>query len=343
MVTKIKKTDEKIKIRRLNNLILKKGIFPRLLNCLEDTINKSAIVDFQNYLKKFPDITKWTVYSDYCLDDKNKNSDVYSFALFPHIKDFRMLLDEISSNIKKDLKEKKVIAEETLDYLKNENFFVFNFIFPKKYFNAKDFYKEKEINSLKKHIEIIKDNWKDDESKRRILMLLRKWVKELEVKSFSIKLYFQILICSFLAAYICVLLQREKGNVEIYSWLSDQDDMTTFAEGVITAIYILRKEEIKTIMKLKIKPIIEGFYTPKSDKELFYEPLIKIPDHFCGTLATVIKNNENNLQNFESKYIQIVEGVLKENKNIINIEFLRDTDRKKLAVQRLVFRNKNLV
>ena len=70
-----------------------------------------------------------------------------------------MLLDEISSNIKKDLKEKKVIAEETLDYLKNENFFVFNFIFPKKYFNAKDFYKEIEINSLKKHIEIIKDNF----------------------------------------------------------------------------------------------------------------------------------------------------------------------------------------
>ncbi len=34
MVTKIKKTDEKIKIRRLNNLILKKGIFPRLLNLL---------------------------------------------------------------------------------------------------------------------------------------------------------------------------------------------------------------------------------------------------------------------------------------------------------------------
>ena len=45
MKTKIKETNEKTKIRRINNLILKKGVFPRLLNCLENTINKSAITN----------------------------------------------------------------------------------------------------------------------------------------------------------------------------------------------------------------------------------------------------------------------------------------------------------
>ena len=151
MKTKIKETDEKTKIRRMNNLILKKGIFPRLLNCLEDTISKSAIVDFQNYLKKFPEVTNWYTCSDYCLDE-NKNSNVFSFVLFPHIRDFQLLLNEVSTNIEKELKHSgKVIPQKTLTYLKNENFFVFNFIFPKKYFNAKDFNKEIEINSLKKH------------------------------------------------------------------------------------------------------------------------------------------------------------------------------------------------
>ena len=94
MKTKIKETDEKTKIRRMNNLILKKGIFPRLLNCLEDTISKSAIVDFQNYLKKFPEVTNWYTCSDYCLDE-NKNSNVFSFVLFPHIRDFQLLLNEV--------------------------------------------------------------------------------------------------------------------------------------------------------------------------------------------------------------------------------------------------------
>ena len=140
----------KIKIRRLNNLILKKGIFPRLLNCLEDTINKSAIVDFQNYLKKFPEVTNWYTCSDYCLDE-NKNSNVYSFVLFPHIKDFQLLLNEISTNIEKELKHSgKIIPQKTLTYLKNDNFFVFNFIFPKKYFNAKGFNREIEIKFFKK-------------------------------------------------------------------------------------------------------------------------------------------------------------------------------------------------
>lgn len=47
MKTKIKKVNDKTKIRRLNSLSLKKGIFPKLLDCLEDTISKSAIVDFK--------------------------------------------------------------------------------------------------------------------------------------------------------------------------------------------------------------------------------------------------------------------------------------------------------
>ena len=131
MKTKIKETDKKTKIRRINNLILKKGVFPRLLNWLENTINKSAITDFKNYLKKFPEVTNWYTCSDYCLDE-NKNSNVFSFVLFPHIRDFQLLLNEVSTNIEKELKHSgKVIPQKTLTYLKNENFFVFNFIFQK--------------------------------------------------------------------------------------------------------------------------------------------------------------------------------------------------------------------
>ena len=343
MVTKIKKTDEKIKIRRLNNLILKKGIFPRLLNCLEDTINKSAIVDFQNYLKKFPEVTNWYTCSDYCLDE-NKNSNVYSFVLFPHIKDFQLLLNEISTNIEKELKHSgKIIPQKTLTYLKNDNFFVFNFIFPKKYFNAKGFNREIEINSLKKHIEIIEKNWKYDETKQRILISLKKLVNKLEIKNFSIQLYLKILICSFLSAYVCVLLQREKINIEVYSWLSDRDDMMSFAEGVITGMYLLRKEEIKKIMKLDPKPITEGFIIPKSEEKPFYDALVSVPDYFCGTLATIMKNDEVDLKNFKDKYIQLTDNVFQENKNIVNIKFIKDINEKKLATQRLVFRNKDSI
>ncbi|WP_195340646.1 hypothetical protein [Fusobacterium sp. 1001295B_180824_G3] len=343
MKTKIKVVDEKTKNRRLNKLALKKAIFPKLLDCLEETINKSAIIDFQNYLKKFSEITSWYTCSDYCLEE-NKNSSVYSFVLFPHIKDFQLLLNEVSTNIEKELKHSgKKISTKTLNYLKNKNFFVFNFIFPKKYFSSKIFNKEIEIDFLEKHIQEIENNWEESDLKNKNILSLKELMKKFKAKNFNIQLYFKILICSFLAAYICVLLQKEKNNIEIYSWLSDRDDMTSFAEGAITAMYTLRKEEIKKIMKLEFKPITEGFVIPKNEEKPFYDALISVPDYFCGTLATIVKDDEIDLKKFKDKYIQLTDNVFQENKNIINIEFVKDINEKKLATQRLVFKNKNLI
>ncbi len=230
-----------------------------------------------------------------------------------------------------------------MNYLKNKNFFVFNFIFPKKYFSSKIFNKEIEIDFLEKHIQEIENNWEESDLKNKNILSLKELMKKFKAKNFNIQLYFKILICSFLAAYICVLLQKEKNNIEIYSWLSDRDDMTSFAEGAITAMYTLRKEEIKKIMKLEFKPITEGFVIPKNEEKPFYDALISVPDYFCGTLATIVKDDEIDLKKFKDKYIQLTDNVFQENKNIINIEFVKDINEKKLATQRLVFKNKNLI
>lgn len=89
-------------------------------------------------------------------------------------------------------------------------------------------------------------------------------------------------------------------------------------------------------MKLDPKPITEGFIIPKSEEKPFYDALVSVPDYFCGTLATIMKNDEVDLKNFKDKYIQLTDNVFQENKNIVNIKFIKDINEKKLATQRLV-------
>ena len=326
MITKIfKKMINNIKMKKRNNKILKFGLFPNIFNCLDETMNKESKIRFCNYLKKYKDIKKWSICSDYCLDDKNKNSNVYTFALFPVTKDISELKEEVVQNIKSEIKKSgNFIPESTLNYLNNNDFFIFNFVFPKdflKNYFSKNFNKESEISSIEEQIKIIKNNWKND-YKDVIVNSLNNLIKKMKERNFNLSLYKKILLNSFLAAYLCTFLQRQK-NIETYSWLSDRDNMTTYGSGIINALYLWRKEEIKKIIKIKFSPIEEGITILESKTKPFYDELIRVPDYFCGTLASLIKfsKNKDKYIEFSKKYDQIIMNVLNSNKNIVTILF----------------------
>ena len=318
-----KKNEE---INEINKRILKYGIFPQIFGCLNDTLNGKAIIQFHNYLKKFSHITKWFSCSDYCLDDTGKERDVYTFVIFPYTQNFLELEKEISQNIKKEFKKVgKLIPIETLEYLNNNNHFVFNFIFPKDFLRVylgKNFIKETEISSIRKYIDIIENNWNNNYS-IHIINSLKKLVQKIEEKSFNFSLYKKIQFNSFLSAVISVFLQKEHKNVKVYSWLSDRDSMTTYISGLLNTMYFLRKEEIKKILKINLLPIKEGIYIPNSIEKPFYDKFISVPDYFCGTLASIIGYNENNneMKELSNKYKQVLEGVLKNGNNVVTIEF----------------------
>jgi len=60
----------------------------RIFECLETIMNKSVLHKFQNFLKQYPDVEKWFMCSDYCIDDKNKNNNVITFVIYPYILNF---------------------------------------------------------------------------------------------------------------------------------------------------------------------------------------------------------------------------------------------------------------
>ncbi len=76
----------------------------RVFECIEGTVNKSAINQFVRFLKKYQNVTKWFMCSDYCIGDKNKANDVVSFVLFPYIYNFNDWNNIIDSLQKTDLK-----------------------------------------------------------------------------------------------------------------------------------------------------------------------------------------------------------------------------------------------
>ena len=162
----------------------------------------------------------------------------------------------MSQNIEYELKEiRDRIPEKTLNYLRQDNFFIFNFVTSKNFFKnylSDNFDKKSEIASLKKHIEIIEKNWGNN-YKQEIVVSLKSLVAKIKTNNFKVHLYRKILLNSFFSAYISILLQSKSKNIDTYSWLSDRDSMTTYGTGILTALYLLRKEEIKKIINTPLK------------------------------------------------------------------------------------------
>lgn len=82
----------------------------RVFRTLEETINKSAIILFRNFVNKYPDVTKWFMCSDYCFDDKSKANNVISFVIYPYILDFNDWNSVIETMQKTDLKHCRQVS-----------------------------------------------------------------------------------------------------------------------------------------------------------------------------------------------------------------------------------------
>lgn len=334
MVRKLKSIDEKIKRRRETKLIekkSKKNLFIILYKYLENFMSKSSKKTFENYLKQFKNSINWTLVSDYSFYSKNDNnnskkSNVYSYTLIPFLPD-ENFIKEVKTSIKKDIKKVNFVSEKTQKMLKNEYFFTFNFITEVDYLEDKlPTSRDQLVNhrkEIEKTIEEINKKYENNVKKDFFLKSLKNLSEKLKEKRFNFELYRKILINSFFASYISFLLESQI-QIKSFLWISDQDSMTEYIPNFYKTFYMLEKDNFRIINKLNSN-IIEFSYIQK-EKIPFYNPLISIPDYFCGILAEYKIDDNKSFDNVceKEKYNDLFFKVLKDNKNILNIILKKD-------------------
>lgn len=262
----------------------------RIFRTLEETINKSAITLFRNFVNKYPDVTKWFICSDYCFDDRSKANNVISFVIYPYILDFNEWNSVIETMQKTDLKHCRQVSPAFCDFTKKGYFFSFNFILDENCILEK--WKDK--STLDKVIDDyidMTDKWQQTTPKnaanyRRMNKKLHDLRNQIKRKNFNYKLLGRIMEVSFLASYLKYLLYREVKYIEIFSWLSDRDAITSWNDGIYLDLYHmvshciisekLTPEKDNSVKELMIKDVNEN---------MFYDPLNRVADFICGGIA----------------------------------------------------------
>ena len=258
--------------------------------CLEKTVNKSAIRLFIEFLDKYPDVTKWFMSSDYCIGDKNKSNNVVTFVLFPYIIDFNQWNSIIQELQKTDLKHCRHVSNSFCNFTKEGYFFSFSFILKENNMLHKWKNKDNLDAMLKIYIEMI-EHWqittpKNIQRYKEMIKKLKKLQNNTKQKSFNYRFFGRVVIICFLAAYLKYLLLKEKSNVEIFSWLSDRDNITDWQNEIYHELYQIISHCMceNNLSHGRGNKVIDVWLEDVHNNQ-FYDNINRVADFICGALA----------------------------------------------------------
>ena len=288
-----------------------------ITECINETINKSSIDDFKNFIATNKKYEGWVIVSDYCIDDDKKYNDCLSFTIVPMGYDlFFKISNEIKKNIPNDLKHTTKITQDTINFLSDNQYtFCFNFIIKDINNLIGNFSIDEKQSLLRDEMNTLIKNM--DENNASFKKYKNIYHKHFLKKSFPANLFAKNAFVAFIAAYLRVLiLKYNKKTVKPIVWLPDRGKFMSSFDNIYADLHQLYYELLieKENITWGEKSVTCGFV--KDSDAIFYDELIKIPDYMAGTLSSY-EYGTNNTD--KDKHTKLIEEIFANNNKIINI------------------------
>ena len=273
------------------------------------------IVQVQEFLKRASYSPKWMLYSDYCLDDKNKPNDVLSFALVPFISEekYQELEQKIKETQPVDIKHTRSISSEFMDYIKTQAVFSFSFIVNERQllFGTDEAEQVKTVQSIFEGWKAGFAKWRDNAENEQqrdgykdTITKINKQLREIFLKK-KVKDQIDVLLITILAAYYTASILKYLPDIQIFGWFPDRDKTNETCEGLAVPIFNALQYEYLGARQYQ-------FCAAKPDSQAvpFYDNENRIADIICGTLADY--NLQENLIS-KDKFDEVLKGLMADN------------------------------
>ena len=284
--------------------------------------------EIKDFLKKASYSTKWMLYSDYCLDDKNKPNDVLSFVLIPFINNEKYweIKKKISETQPVDIKHTNSISVDFMAYIKSQAVFSFSFIVNdrQKLFGSEEAEQIKTVEQTLTNLKNAYIRWRDNaETKeqedryKEYIKKINKQLREIFLKK-KVKDQIDVLLITMLSAYYTALILKELPSLQIFGWFPDRDKTNETCEKMAATIFNTYQYEF-----LGAKQYQFCSAKPDSSEVPFYDDENRIADIICGTIADY--NIQENLIS-KDKFDTVLKGLMADNMYIKIYRFFVDGD-----------------
>ncbi|HHN4441053.1 hypothetical protein [Klebsiella michiganensis] len=290
------------------------------------SFNEAFIQDGKCFLDDFiaenSNVKKWMLSSDYAFYGQNKKNDVVTFSLFPHLVNFKRMVECIELMAPTDIKHARTVSDEFISFLKEGPVFNISIILERgrrMYSDEVGYFSyrlESMILYFKNLCELYPENKEYYESR---LLKIKQAKNTLNNKSTNLKLFRDIEIVASLAAYILAEV-RFTANPEIITWLSDRDSMLTYRNKSIGDFMFECVNDIYNMFCLSnmVEPYGRtAFVKPEVEGELFYDSLVRVPDYIAGALSDFDFETQKTTH---AKFEKIRNGTFHEEKRNLSYE-----------------------
>lgn len=276
-------------------------LLPMFINAT-NTIQKHM----RHWFNAYPSGMPWTVVSDYCIGDKNKNNDVFSFVIIANHDKTENISEYISNVAPSDLKNVRQVPQGLIDYLTCQYPVTFSvsFVIDRGSALLRDYLRVDQMaNFIPDACELVKSFQKNSPVSANldpmyfdeVLKRLEVFEKDLSRKQLNAKLARQIHLASGFAATLFYLV-TQTTQAGYLRWISDRDKLIEHNDTVVYGLsylyFILMSSRQPDLIPNEQGNIIINvpkitFELPNKVGENRFDALIRLPDYLAGTLADI--------------------------------------------------------
>ncbi len=242
----------------------------------------------------------WTVTSDYCLDDPNKN-DCITFTINPILGQIEPITKILDKKLPTEIKKMRQVPQETIDFIKKQKeFFSLVFLFPDKdrLFNIQYF--KTDMLALSESSMIT------DESRKS----LKLFVRSLERKGLHKKVLQNLSLVSFLCGRIVEFLTI-KHYAEAIHWFPDRDSIMREGKGIIREL--VNVSCTNAIAGRTRYPEVHIGGENLATGEFVFDPFTRYPDIISGVFSSLPIFSNRKLK---EKHFQLLQETILNNPRI---------------------------
>lgn len=256
--------------------------------------------EMTDWFKSYPRGQLWTVVSDYCIGDENKQSDVFSFVVIANHDTAENIGEYLAGAAPKDIKNTKQVPLGLVQYLTCPHPITFSisFVLDRESALLRDYLRVEDmvnfIPDIRSFIESLQQNSPVDSSYfDQVLKRFDAFEKDFERKQFNAKLARQIHLASAFVATTFYIVNQATGAGYL-RWISDRDALVerydTLVYDLAYLYFILLSSTSQDLISemngkvfLKIPNI--RFEIPEKTGKHRFDELVRLPDYLAGTLA----------------------------------------------------------
>lgn len=280
------------------------SIFHQIRSQIDSVVTGSGTeAHFREYVERYH-TTRWGIFSDYVIGDRDRPSDAFVFTVVPFGAHLPGLFELALEKTTPDLKNVKAIPGQMHAILADARFYSFCFSLRKG--DRLPFDRQQIEGAMRDMVRALQEQGGNGV---RFAKNFSEVLSKVRANSFSTKLFSDVAFTTSIVSYlICLISRSAPTRPDRIGWFSDRDRITT-AYG----------ELVKHLIALEVpaacNEMFDGWLGPtigvneQQAGELWCDGILRVPDYLAGTLSILCFDSET-MSTDADKFVDILQNVM---------------------------------